>query len=296
MNSRIAALPLRSKPAAYLELTKPDVSVLVVLTTLAGFWMASRSSPDWLLLSHTLFGTLLISAGTSALNHYLERESDAKMRRTARRPLPLGELRPNQALAFGIVLSVSGTLYLLSFVNALAGVLGAATCVSYLGLYTPLKQRTTLATLVGAFPGAAPPLIGWAAARGTLDSGAWVLYGILFCWQFPHFLSIAWMYREDYARAGIRMLPAVERTGRSTFRQIIWFSVAAFVLGLLPFLMKMAGTIYVTGAVVLGAGLIQFACQAARTRTNRHARYLMHATVAHIALLYGLMMFDRISG
>ncbi len=294
MNTRITALPARAKPAAYLELTKPDVSFLVVLTTLTGFWMASHDAVNWFLMGNTLLGTLLIAAGTSALNHYLERKSDARMRRTARRPLPMGLLHPGQALAFGILLSVAGTLHLLVFANTVAGILGFATCLSYLGLYTPLKKRTTLATLLGAFPGAAPPLIGWAAVRGTLDLEAWVLYGILFCWQFPHFLSIAWMYREDYARAGIRMLPAVERSGRKTFRQIVWFSIAVFALGLFPFLLGMAGTVYFAGAVVLGAGLLQIAWGAAKSRTNRRAKFLMHATVIHIALLYGLMMVDRI--
>ncbi len=293
MSMQVSALSFRTKSSAYLELTKPDVSFLVVLTTLTGYWMALDAPVDWLHLAHTLAGTMLVASGTSALNHYLERESDAKMRRTARRPLPTGVLRPRQALAFGILLALLGTVHLLVFVNSLAALLGFATCASYLGLYTPLKKQTTLATLVGAFPGAVPPLIGWAAIRGTLEWDAWLLYALLFCWQFPHFLAIAWMYREDYSRAGIRMLPVVERTGRSTFRQILGFSVAVFVLGLLPFLRGMTGSLYLVAAVVLGAGLLQAAWSAARNRTNSRAKFLMHVTVVHIAGLCLLMMLDK---
>ncbi len=293
MSVQVSALSLRAKSSAYLELTKPDVSFLVVLTTLTGYWMASDAAVDWVRMAHTLAGTLLVASGTSALNHYLERDSDAKMRRTARRPLPVGALRPQQALVFGVLLALLGTGHLLLFVNGLAALLGFVTCASYLGLYTPLKKQTPWATLVGAFPGAAPPLIGWAAVRGTLELDAWVLYALLFCWQFPHFLSIAWMYREDYARAGIRMLPVVERTGRSTFRQILWFSVAVFVLGLLPFLLGMAGPLYLVAAVASGAGLLQVAWSAARSRTNSRAKFLMHATVVQIAVLCLLMMLDK---
>lgn len=292
--ARAAILPARPRVWSYLELTKPDVSVLVVVTTLAGYYLGARGPVNWLGLAHAVAGTLMVAAGTAALNHYFERASDARMRRTAQRPLVLGLLAPAEALVFGVLLALGGTAYLLAFANPLAALVGFLTCASYLGLYTPLKTRTTLATLVGAFPGAAPPLIGWAAARGSLDAGGWILYAILFCWQFPHFLAIAWMYREDYARAGIRMLPAVERSGRGTFRQIVGFAAALVPLGVLPVLTGLAGNLYLVGGLLLNLALVGFALYAARHRSNARAKVLMHATVVHIAALYGLLKLDKI--
>jgi protoheme IX farnesyltransferase len=178
----------------------------------------------------------------------------------------------------------------------MASLLGLATCISYLGAYTPLKKRTTLATLVGAFPGAVPPLIGWAAARGSLSLNAWILYAIMFLWQFPHFMAIAWMYREDYARAGIRMLPVVDRSGIATFRQILLTAVALVPISLLPVIVGLAGVRYLFGALVLGLALIQICLWAARSKANLRAKWLMHATVLHLPLLLGLMMFDKVSG
>ncbi len=200
---RSAELTLFSRAHAYVELTKPDVSFLVVMTTAAGYYMGTRGPVAWLHMLHAVFGTTLIAAGTAALNHYLERETDRTMRRTAARPLPSGVLQPREALAFGVVLSIAGAADLFVASGALACGLGVATCLSYLLAYTPLKKRTVWATFVGAFPGAIPPMIGWVAATGSLDRGAWLLFAILFFWQFPHFHAISWMYREDYARAGI---------------------------------------------------------------------------------------------
>src|ERR1700693_475690 len=202
-----------SRPALYLALTKPDVSFLVVMTTVAGYALGTRGPLDWLRMAHTVFGTTLIAAGTSALHHYFERDTDALMRRTASRPLPSGQLKPREAFWFALSLLGFGTLYLALATNALTTLLGILTSVTYLCVYTPLKRRTTLATLVGAFPGAVPPLIGWAAARGTIGLDAWPLYAILFLWQFPHFDAISWVYREDYKRAGIKMIPAVDPEG-----------------------------------------------------------------------------------
>src|SRR5579862_9209491 len=204
---RVEAIASAAKPWAYVVLTKPDVTFLVVITTVAGFYLGSIGPMDWARLAHTLIGTLLVAGGTAALNQYVERDMDAVMRRTAARPLPTGTLKPTEVLIFGAVTIVLGTAWLALAVNRLAAMVTLATCLSYLGLYTPLKTRTTLATAVGAIPGALPPLIGWAAARGSLSLGGWVLFAILFFWQFPHFMAIGWMYREDYARAGIRMLP-----------------------------------------------------------------------------------------
>jgi protoheme IX farnesyltransferase len=286
---------VRTRPAVYVALTKPDVSFLVVLTTLAGYYLGSRGPLDLLRMAHTVFGTTLVAAGTSALNHYFERASDARMRRTASRPLPSGQLQPAEALWFGVGLATTGTLYLALAAGALASLLGFAACVCYLGAYTPLKKRTTLATLVGAFPGAVPPLIGWAAARGSLSVEAWVLYLILFLWQFPHFLAIAWMYREDYARAGIQMLPVVDRSGAATFRQILLAAMGLVPVSLVPTIVGLAGVGYFFGALVLGLVLVQLCLWAARAKTNVRAKWLMHATVLHLPLLLGLMMLDKVS-
>jgi protoheme IX farnesyltransferase len=292
--TRAAAYSSLDKPWAYVVLTKPDVTFLVVITTVAGFYLASPGHLDWALLMHTLFGTTLVGAGTAALNQYFERDMDALMRRTAGRPLPTGVLQPREALIFGIATIVVGGAWLALAVNLLASLLALATTVLYLGLYTPLKTRTTLATAVGAFPGALPPLIGWAAARGSLSAGAWVLFGILFLWQFPHFMAIAWMYREDYARAGIKMLPVVDPSGDATFAQIIGTSAMLVPMSLLPAVMGMAGIHYFFGALVLGMILLQVSLWANRHRANVRAKCLMHATVAHIPILLAWMIFDKV--
>ncbi len=293
--TRAALLPALARPAAYVALTKPDVTFLVVLTTFAGFYLGASGPLDLPRLLHTLFGTTLVAAGTSALNQYFERSSDARMRRTANRPLPLGILQPAQAFWFGCGLIIVGVTYLAALTNTLSSLLALATAVSYLAFYTPLKKRTTLATLVGAFPGAVPPLIGWAAARGSLGAGAWVLYAILFLWQFPHFLAIAWMYREDYARAGIRMLPVVDKSGSATFGQVVLTAGALVPASLLAAVVGLAGVRYFFGAVILGMALVQVCLWAARSKTNVRARWLMHATVLHLPLLLGLMMLDKLS-
>ncbi len=286
--------PTYGRAWGYVSLTKPDVTFLVVMTTFAGYYMGAGGSLGWLNLAHAVVGTTLIGAGTSALNHWIERDSDALMRRTAMRPLPLNVLAPHQAFAFGAGLSIAGALYLALTANLLSSVLGLVTCVSYLGLYTPLKKRTWLSTFVGAFPGAVPPLIGWAAAAGELSIGAWLLYAILFVWQFPHFYSIAWMYREDYGRAGILMLPVVDRSGDSTFRQILTYSALLIPVSLLPAVAGLAKPLYFFGALVLGVGMMLASLWAARTRSNTRAKWLMHATVAYVPFLLGLMIAEKI--
>jgi heme o synthase len=292
--THLEAAPGVSKWWSYIVLTKPDVTFLVVITTVAGFYLGSHGRLAWLLLLHTLCGTMLVAGGTAALNQYVERDMDAVMRRTASRPLPSGQLQPIEVLAFGAGAIFTGGLWLALAVNALAASIALATCVLYLGAYTPLKKRTPLATAVGAFPGALPPLIGWAAATGTVSLGGWILFTILFFWQFPHFMSIAWMYREDYARAGIKMLPVVDPNGDATFAQIIWTSAVLVPATLLPSLVGMAGIRYFFGALVLGMILLQAGLWANRTRTNARAKWLMHATVAHIPLLLGWMIFDKL--
>jgi protoheme IX farnesyltransferase len=281
------------RPALYLALTKPDVSFLVVMTTLAGYALGSREPLDWLRMAHTVFGTTLIAAGTSALNHYFERDSDALMRRTASRPLPSGQLKPREAFWFAVSLLAFGTAYLALATNTLATCLGIATSVMYLCLYTPLKKRTTLATFVGAFPGAMPPLIGWAAARGTLHREAWFLFAMLFLWQFPHFDAISWVYREDYKRAGIRMLPTVDPDGRRTFREILVTAALLVPVSLLPAVTGLAGAHYFFGALVLGVMLVEVCLWAAASKANIRAKWLMHATVLHLPLLLGLLIYDK---
>jgi protoheme IX farnesyltransferase len=283
-----------SRANAYVALTKPDVSFLVLMTTAAGYYIGARRPVDWLKLAHTVFGTMLIAAGTAALNHYIERDSDRYMRRTASRPLPSGQLRPIEALSFGLALSASGAIDLWMGSGALASLLGVLTCLGYLLAYTPLKRRTVWATFIGAFPGAVPPMIGWAAASGTLDRGAWLLFAILFVWQFPHFHSIAWIYREDYARAGIKMLPTIDRDGTRTFQQILLGAGILVGVSLLPSILGLAGVLYFFGALVVSTALVQVCFWAANAKTNTRAKWLMHATVMHIPILLGLMVFDKL--
>ncbi|HKV48092.1 MAG TPA: heme o synthase [Candidatus Acidoferrales bacterium] len=288
-------ISLTSRANAYVALTKPDVSLLVLMTTGAGYYMGARGPVDWLRLAHTVFATMLIAAGTAALNHYIERESDRFMRRTATRPLPSGVLQPRQALLFGVALAIAGAVDLWFAGGLLAAFLGIFTCLSYLLAYTPLKKKTVWATFVGAFPGAIPPMIGWVAASGTLDRGAWLLFAILFFWQFPHFHAISWMYREDYARAGIQMLPVVDRDGKRTFRQIVVMAGMLVGVSLLPAIAGLTGVLYFFGALVVSTALVQVCLWAASAKTNVRAKWLMHATVLHIPLLLGLMMYDKIA-
>jgi len=291
--TRVDTVPV-SRWWSYIALAKPDVTFLVVITTVAGFYLGSRQGIEWLLLSHTLCGTMLVAGGTAALNQYFERDMDALMRRTASRPLPTGQLQPLEVLVFGVGAIFTGAVWLVLGANALAALIALATSILYLAAYTPLKKRTPLATAVGAFPGALPPLIGWAAATGSISLGGWILFAILFFWQFPHFMSIAWMYREDYARAGIKMLPTVDPTGDATFARIIWTAAVLVPASLLPALVGMAGIRYFFGALVLGMILLQIALWANRTRTNTRAKWLMHATIVHIPLLLGWMIVDKL--
>lgn len=292
---RAAAFPSAGKPWAYVVLTKPDVTFLVVITTVAGFYLGSRGPLDWPLLFQTLCGTTLVAGGTASLNQYIERRLDSMMRRTAARPLPSGQLRPADALSFGLATIAVGVLWLAFAANVLAASVALATSVLYLGVYTPLKTRTTLATAIGAVPGALPPLIGWAAATHSLSLGGWVLFAILFFWQFPHFMAIAWMYREDYGRAGIRMLPVVDPGGDATFRQVICMSAILVWVSAFPSVIGMAGISYFFAALVLGMLLLQAGLWANRARTNARAKWLMHATVAHIPLLLLWMIADKIA-
>src|SRR5689334_9506009 len=247
-----ARLSFRERAAAYAELTKPRITFLIVLTSAAGFVLGSRGPVDYVALLSAMFGIGLLSSGIATLNQYAERELDGLMRRTANRPLPAGRLAPWEALAFGAGTTIVAEAYLLIFVNPLSALLGLAVIAGYLFAYTPLKTRTSLSTLVGAFPGAIPPLIGWTAARGSISLEGWILFAILFLWQFPHFLAIAWMYREDYSRAGILMLPVVEPDGRVTAQQIVVYTLMLLPVSLLPAVLGMSGRVYLVGAALLG--------------------------------------------
>ena len=293
-NSRTAELAQPTKLGAYIALTKPEVSLLVLMTTGAGFYMGARGPIPWLHMLHVIFGTMMIAAGTAALNHYIERESDRFMRRTASRPLPAGQLTPAEALRFGLGLALAGAVDLYYSAGSIACLLGVFTSLSYLLAYTPLKKRTVWATFIGAIPGAIPPMIGWTAATGELGTGAWLLFAILFLWQFPHFHAISWMYREDYARAGILMLPVVDKDGTRTFRQIVLYAASLVAVSLLPAIMGFAGMLYFFGALVTCTGLVQVCLWAASAKTNTRAKWLMHATVLHIPILLGLMMYDKL--
>jgi heme o synthase len=264
-----------------------------LVSTLVGFYLASRGPLNLNLLFHTLMGTLLVASGTGTLNQYLERKSDAFMRRTARRPLPAGRLSSTSALLFGILLSAGGGLELWLAANFLTSALALLTLGSYLAFYTPLKKKTPLCTLVGAFPGAMPPLIGWAAVRNSLSLEAWALYAIVFLWQFPHLLAIAWMYREDYSRAGIQLLPRNDSDGRKTVRQILAYSTALLPVSLVPALLGRAGLVYLVGAGILGLALLYCGARLAAWRTNALAKELLLASVAYLPLIFGLMMLDK---
>jgi heme o synthase len=291
--AQLERLSARDRMAAYLELTKPRITFLIVLTAAAGFALASQGRVDYPAMLTAMVGIALLSSGIATLNQYMERDLDGLMRRTANRPLPSGKLLPWEALAFGVGLTVLAESYLAVLVNPLSAVLGLTVISGYLFAYTPLKTRTSLSTFVGAFPGAVPPLIGWASARGTIGVEAWVLFAILFLWQFPHFLAIAWMYREDYTRAGILMLPVVEPDGRVTGQQIVLYTVMLLPVSLLPTLLGTAGKIYFVGAIVLGLAFLYCSLRAAFSKSRQAARQLLLASVIYLPLLFILMVLDR---
>jgi heme o synthase len=279
----------------YVDLTKPRITWLILMSTAIGYVFGLPSGTPWLTLQllHTVLGTALLASGTAALNQWYERDADRKMRRTADRPLPKGRIQAGNALAFGIALAALGFFELWLGVNFLSAAIGLFTLASYLFLYTPMKQRTWWSTTVGAVPGAMPPVIGFAAAAGTLTRESWVLFAILFLWQFPHFYSIAWMYKDDYARAGIRMLPVVEPDGRSTARQIVLYGMALVPVSLIPGVLGMTGTVYLIGALLLGLWFLYSGLRVARELTAVRARGVLLSSVIYLPLIYGLMLLDR---
>ncbi len=275
-------------------LTKPRIVSMVLITTCVGFYLGSLGLPDYVLLLHTLIGTGFAAAGTLALNQFIERKADAKMHRTQLRPLPDGRLQPAEALLFGSLITTAGLVYLAWAVNVPSALVTTAIVVSYLLVYTPLKKKTSLCTFVGAIPGALPPVIGWAAARGSLDLEAWILFTIMFLWQMPHSLAIAWLYREDYARAEFQLLPVVNPDGKSTGRQVMNNAMALLAVGLLPTLIGLAGHIYFVVAFLLGSMFLWYSVRLALVRSHEAARHLLFASLIYLPTLLAVMAFDKI--
>lgn len=284
----------KSAPAVLAELVKARLSGLVVLTTAAGFYLGSAGPVDWGRGVHTLVGTGLLAAGAAALNQYLERDLDARMDRTRDRPLPSGRVSPTTALLFGAGCAGLGLAWLVWWTPLAAAALGALTLALYLAVYTPLKRVSTLNTVVGAVPGAMPPLIGWAAASGGTDPGGWALFALQFFWQVPHFLAIAWLYREDYARAGFKMLPVVDPDGERTGLQSIGHSLGLLTASLSPFALGVAGPAALAGALLLGMAMLVLAVRFARRLDRGAARGLFLASVLYLPAVFGLMVLDRV--
>ncbi len=285
----------QSLPSALCELFKLRLTLLVLFTTLIGFYVGCRGPLDWVLMIHTLLGTAILASGAAAFNELLEREQDAKMRRTQKRPLPTGRFTPNQVLVIGAICSAAGLVYLALGVHLLCAEVGAATVFTYIAIYTPLKRLTVLNTVVGAVPGALPILIGWTAARGEISGEGWSLFAIVFFWQLPHFLAIAWIYRDDFAKAGFRMLPAIDQTGERTGRYAVCHTVCLLLVGVCPFLLHLAGKIYLAGALVLGFGFLWYALRFALDPSRLAARRLFHASIVYLPLLLGLMAAGRVA-
>ena len=288
------ALQASTRASDYVALAKPRLNFLVVVSALAGYAMAAGDSLDIMRVLCTVVGTGLVAGGASAFNQLIERDADGLMNRTRLRPLPDRRLQPFDAVVFASTLSLSGLLILAGAVNVLSATVALATLATYAAVYTPLKRRTSFATVVGAIPGALPPVIGWAAAENAITRGAWVLFGIVFLWQLPHFLAIAWIYREDYARAGFAMLPVIEPDGRSTAQQAVIYAAAVLPLSLAPTLIGMAGPTYFAGAVVLGIGFVWLALRFARSRSIRDARRLFFGSIIYLPILWLLMIGDRL--
>lgn len=296
MTSTVLSEPLADKafPTVLAELVKARLSGLVVLTTAAGFYLGSPGPVDWVRAAHTLAGTGLLAAGAAALNQYLEQDTDALMERTRERPLPSGRVSPAAALVFGGVGALLGLAWLVWWTPLVAAALGALTLALYLGVYTPLKRVSTLNTIVGAVPGALPPLIGWAAASGGTSVGGWALFALQFFWQVPHFLAIAWLYREDYARAGLKMLPVVDPAGERTGLQSIGHTLGLLTASLSPVALGLAGPAYLLSAVALGGAMLGLAGRFARRLDRSTARGLFLASIVYLPALLGLMVLDRV--
>ncbi len=289
----IKAIGVREKLAAYLELTKPRIAFMLVLTSAAGFYLGADKGFDVVLFVNSMIGILLLAFGVATLNQVWERKTDALMERTANRPLPTQKVSFVEALVFGISLCVVSEIYLAFLVNQLTAILGLFVFVGYVLLYTPLKKYTSASTAIGALPGAMPPLMGWTASANEITLGAWILFSIIFLWQFPHFLAIAWMYKEQYAKAGIKMLPVVEPEGIITARQIVIFTILLFPVSIAPFFIGLAGSVYLVGASLLGIWFLMASIKTARAKSVEQARKLLLVSVIYLPLLFALMVLNH---
>lgn len=294
MKTEVAALPaVRSRAADFVALSKPRLNLLVVATTAVGYYLGSAEGLDPVRFTNTVLGTALVAGGASALNQVAERRTDALMRRTRMRPLPGGRLQSGEASLFALVLATAGLLLLAFGANLLTAMVALTTLVTYVAVYTPLKLRTSLATVVGAVPGALPPMIGWAGATGALSREAWILFAIVFLWQMPHFLAIAWLYREDYARAGFPMLPVAEPDGHSTARQVVAYTAVLLPMSLAPAAVGLATSTYFAGALTLGLAFLALAVRFARRRDRGDARRLFFGSIIYLPLVWVLMIATR---
>ncbi len=284
---------LKEKLTAFLELTKPRIAFMLVLTSAAGFYLGSKGNFEFLLFINSIIGITLLAFGVATLNQFIERRTDALMERTANRPIPTGKVSPTEALVFGLILTVSAEIYLAFLVNPLTAVLGLVVIVGYVLLYTPLKTKTSASTAIGAIPGAMPPLMGWTASANEITLGAWVLFALLFLWQFPHFLAIAWMYKEQYRKAGILMLPVVEKEGKLTAIQIVTFTLMMLPISIAPFFIGVAGYVYLVGASVLGIWFLITSIKTARAKSVEQARKLLLVSVLYLPVIFALMVFNH---
>lgn len=284
---------LKEKLAAFLELTKPRIAFMLVLTSAAGFYLGSKGNFDFLLFINSIIGITLLAFGVATLNQFIERRTDTLMERTANRPIPTGKVSPMEALVFGLILTVSAEIYLAFLVNPLTAILGLVVIVGYVLLYTPLKTKTSASTAIGAIPGAMPPLMGWTASANEITLGAWVLFALLFLWQFPHFLAIAWMYKEQYRKAGILMLPVVEKDGKLTAIQIVTFTLMMLPISIAPFFIGVAGYVYLVGASILGIWFLITSIKTARAKSVEEARKLLLVSVLYLPVIFALMVFNH---
>lgn len=283
----------REKIAAYLELTKPRIAFMLVLTSAAGFYLGADKGFDLILFLNAMLGITLLAFGVATLNQVWERKTDALMERTANRPLPTNKVSVAEALIFGLGLCITAEIYLAALVNVLTAILGLVVIVGYVLLYTPLKTRTSMSTAIGALPGAMPPLMGFTSSANEITMSAWVLFAILFVWQFPHFLAIAWMYREQYAKAKILMLPVIEPEGKITARQIVIFTILLIPISLAPYFLGTAGVVYLIGASILGVWFLFESIQTARAKTTEKARKLLLVSVLYLPIIFALLVFNH---
>jgi protoheme IX farnesyltransferase len=284
---------VRSRGADFVSLTKPRLNTLVLVTTAAAYYLGDGHRLPWALLVHTMLGTALVAGGASALNQFWEHDTDRRMRRTRMRPLPDSRLAPQDALWFGVLLAAAGTAELVLFVNVLTAAVAAVTLISYVLIYTPLKRRTSFSTIVGAIPGALPAMIGWTAATNSLSAAGWVLFGIVFMWQMPHFLALAWMFREDYANAGFPLLPVLQPDGRTTGRQAVLYSAGLLPVSLLPMAVGLSTAYYLAGAITLGAILFVLSLEFASSRSMGAAARLFYGTILYLPLLWIVLLADH---